>query len=89
MKLDIYRIKFGDGLRGLVVVNENNKILASGAFRDKGDALAASNLLEMLVKRINNPDKLPPLASFDDFQAKLELEERDEAACDFLPAETA
>lgn len=75
MKLDVHRIKFSDGVRGLVVVNEDDKIIASGFFMDKADASTASNLLDMLVERINNPDNLPPLASFADLQAKLELEE--------------
>lgn len=76
-KLHVVRVSFQNGVRGLPVVNEKNKILAGGAFEHEEDAKTAIDLLANLLARLGltgRPIPKTPLIDLDTFLAKVDEE---------------
>lgn len=83
-KLRLVHIKFTDGGRGLMVVDEENKILSGGGFSNNEDATTASRLIGTLLARLDLTDKEPPATppiDLEAFMKQLEgLEQREAKA---------
>lgn len=73
-------VEFTNGVRGLLVVNDKNKVVSGGGFEHKEDADTAASLVGTLMCRLGlgkkPPEELPPTVDLQVFLDALDEQAR-------------